>query len=180
MKPHVSAVAASSTHGFSKAPVMRITLVAGFGVHGDAHFGATVQHRSRVARDPTQPNLRQVHLLQSELFDELARRGFRVQAGDLGENITTTSVDLLGLAAGTLLQIGALAVVRMTGLRNPCNQIDLFQKGVLAATLDRDADGNLVRKAGVMGVVVTGGDVAPGDDIVIVPPLGVIQPLVCV
>ena len=180
MKPYVSGVAMSGAHGFSKAPVMKITLLAGLGVSGDAHFGATVQHRSRVARDPTQPNLRQVHLLQAELFADLAAQGFNVQPGDLGENITTTGIDLLGLAEGTLLQIGAQAVVQVTGLRNPCSQIDAFQKGLMQATLDRDAQGNLVRKAGVMGVVVTGGDIAPGDGIEIVPPTGPLLRLSCV
>jgi MOSC domain-containing protein YiiM len=146
-------------------------LVAGLGVEGDAHLGRTVQHRSRVARDPTQPNLRQVHLIHGELHDELRALGFEVGPGDLGENVTTRGVDLLGLPAGTRLRLGDEAVVEVTGLRNPCAQLDRFQDGLLAAVLDRDGDGELVRKAGVMGVVVTGGAVRPGDPIAVeVPP----------
>ncbi|ROZ77164.1 MOSC domain-containing protein [Ramlibacter sp. WS9] len=139
-------------------------LVQGLGVQGDAHLGETVKHRSRVARDSTQPNLRQVHLLHAELFDELMAAGFAVWPGDLGENITTRGLDLLGLSAGTCLHIGK-AVIEVTGLRNPCSQIDRFQKGLMAAVLDRDAQGQLVRKAGVMGVVLAGGEVRAGDPI---------------
>ncbi len=180
MNPRVIAICRSATHRFSKQTQPRITLVAGLGVDGDTHSGATVQHRSRVARDPTQPNLRQVHLLHTELFAKLAQRGFHVAPGDLGENITTMGVDLLGLGEGTLLHIGAKAVVRITGLRNPCKQIDTFQQGLMAATLARDGHGNVVRKAGVMAVVETGGDVVVGDPIVILPPPGPPRPLVCV
>ncbi|MDB5871312.1 MAG: hypothetical protein JWQ07_754 [Ramlibacter sp.] len=144
-------------------------LVEGLGVQGDAHHGRTVKHRSRVARDPTQPNLRQVHLLHAELFDELIAAGFAVWPGDLGENVTTRGIDLLALSTGTRLEIGN-AVVEITGLRNPCSQIDRFQQGLTAAVLDRDAQGRLVRKAGVMGVVVTGGEVKAGDPIRAVPP----------
>ena len=180
MKPHVSSVGLSRTHQFSKMPGAKITLVEGLGVQGDAHFGATVKHRSRVARDPSQPNLRQVHLLHTELFSELSEKGFAVNAGDLGENITTVGIDLLGLFESTVLHIGATAQVRITGLRNPCSQIDGFHKGLMAATLDRDADGHLVRKAGVMSVVIRGGEVATGDTIEIVPPAGRLRPLVCV
>jgi MOSC domain-containing protein YiiM len=86
-----------------------------------------------------------------------------VQPGDLGENITTSGLDLLALPAGTRLHLGASAVVEITGLRNPCIQIDHFQKGLMAATLDRDADGNLIRKAGIMSIVIADGDVRPGD-----------------
>lgn len=180
MAADVIAVALSGRHGFSKTPAQEITLVEGLGVAGDAHAGVTVRHRSRVARDPSQPNLRQVHLIHAELFDELAALGFTIRPGDLGDNITTRGVDLLGLAEGTLLRIGAQAVVRVTGLRNPCVQIDHFQKGLMAATLGRDANGELIRKAGVMGVVVTGGVVRAGDTIVADAPTGVHRPLVCV
>ena len=131
----------------------------------DAHFGDTVKHRSRVARDPTQPNLRQVHLMHTELFDELRELGFSVIPGQLGENITTKSVDLLSLPKGTLLRVGESAVVAVTGLRNPCMQIDLFQKGLMNAVLARDDEGQLVRKAGVMGVVINSGEVKVGDGI---------------
>jgi MOSC domain-containing protein YiiM len=157
-------------HHFSKRPVDAIRLLEGLGVEGDAHCGVTVQHRSRVAQDPTQPNLRQVHLMHVELFDELRAKGFEVAPGDLGENIVTRGIALLDLPVGTELQIGASAVVRLTGLRNPCAQIDQFQRGLMAAVLDRDADGRLVRKAGVMSIVLCGGVVRPDDAIVVTLP----------
>jgi len=165
MPARVLAVHRSSSHSFSKFAEEAITLVAGLGVEGDAHAGRTVKHRSRVARDPQAPNLRQVHLLHAELFDELVGRDFAVFPGDMGENVTTAGVDLLALPTGTRLRLGANAVVQLTGLRNPCAQIDRFQPGLTAAVLDRDASGELVRKAGVMGVVLTGGEVRPGDPI---------------
>jgi MOSC domain-containing protein YiiM len=168
----VIAVALDGGHHFSKQPAFEIRLVMGRGVAGDAHFGETVKHRSRVAKDPTQPNLRQVHLLQAELFDEVGAQGFRVQPGEMGENVTTRGIDLLALPEGTRLQLGAVAVVEITGLRNPCVQIDRFQPGLMQATLDRDAAGNLIRKAGVMAVVITGGDVRPGDAIAVTFPAG--------
>jgi hypothetical protein len=161
----VLSVNASRIHSFSKEPVPLVALVAGHGVRGDAHFGVTVKHRSRVARDPFQPNLRQVHLIHSELFEELAGRGFHLEPGELGENITTAGIDLLGLPLGALLRLGHSAVVRITGLRNPCSQLDTFRRGLMAAVLDRTPEGKLVRKAGVMGVVVTGGEVRAGDGI---------------
>ena len=161
----VEAVSQSSRHRFSKQPRMWIRLLAGLGVEGDAHLGTTVRHRSRVARDPTQPNLRQVHLLHRELLHALEAQGFAIGPGDIGENILTRNLDLLGLPTGTLLRIGQTAEVRVTGLRNPCLQLDRFRPGLMAATLDRDAAGNLIRKAGVMAVVVTGGEVRPGDPI---------------
>jgi MOSC domain-containing protein YiiM len=166
----VRAVHASRDHSFSKYAEEGITLVAGLGVQGDAHAGATVKHRSRVRRDPTQPNLRQVHLIHAELFDELLAKGFAVWPGELGENVTTEGVDLLALSAGTRLRLGADAVVELTGLRNPCAQIDRFQAGLTAAVLDRAADGSLVRKAGVMAIVLHGGPVRPGDAIAIEAP----------
>ncbi|MBI5256541.1 MAG: MOSC domain-containing protein [Burkholderiales bacterium] len=166
----VLAVAASPAHGFSKPAQACIELLAGLGVAGDAHCGRTVQHRSRVAQDPTQPNLRQVHLLQAELFDALAPRGHRLSPGDIGENITTRGIDLLALPVDTLLHIGAQAVLRLTGLRNPCAQLDGFQPGLMAAVLGRTPDGRLVRKAGVMAVVLAGGRVQPGDTIGLVLP----------
>lgn len=177
MPGFVEAVSQSGTHRFSKTPRMWIRLLPGLGVEGDAHAGATVKHRSRVARDPTQPNLRQVHLLHRELFAELATQGFVIGPGDIGENILTRDVDLLGLATGTVLRIGDGAELRITGLRNPCVQLDRFRPGLMAATLDRDASGGLIRKAGVMAVVLTGGEVRPGNAIVIVPPPGPPRPL---
>src|SRR5919109_1361635 len=158
---------------FSKSPDVWIRLVAGLGVEGDAHMGETVKHRSRVARDPTQPNLRQVHLIHAELHDELAAAGLVVAAGQMGENVTTRGVDLLGLPTGARLHLGETAVVEVTGLRNPCAQLDKIQKGLMAATLDRDAAGELVRKAGVMAVVVAGGEVRPGDRVAVELPAGV-------
>jgi MOSC domain-containing protein YiiM len=177
MSPHVLAVHLSPGHHFSKQAAPSITLLAGLGVQGDAHCGALVKHRSRVLRDPTQPNLRQVHLLQSELFEALAGRGHAVRPGDVGENITTRGIDLLALPTDTELQIGPEAVVCITGLRNPCAQIDRFQSGLMAAVLDRTAQGELVRKAGVMAVVLRGGVVAPQDRIQIRLPAGPHAPL---
>jgi MOSC domain-containing protein YiiM len=170
--PVVLAVSRSGSHSFSKPTANAIRLIAGLGVEGDAHQGETVKHRSRVARDPNQPNLRQVHLIHAELHDELRAAGFTVAPGDMGENVTTSGVDLLGLPTGTRLRLGHSAVVEITGLRNPCAQLDGFQDGLMAAVLDRDAEGNLVRKAGVMAVVLSGGDVRPGDPIGIeLPPI---------
>ena len=161
----VTAVSCSGTHSFTKPNAGSIRLVAGLGVEGDAHQGATVKHRSRVARDPTVPNLRQVHLMHAELFDELREAGFTVSAGQMGENVTTSGVDLLGLPTGARLHLGGEAVLEVTGLRNPCRQLDKFQSGLMAATLARDADGNLIRKAGIMAVVLEGGEVREGDSI---------------
>src|SRR5438309_6391009 len=163
----VAAVSLRAGHHFSKTPSLGIRLLRGLGVAGDAHMGETVKHRSRVRKDPTQPNLRQVHLIHAELFDELRAKGFAVKPGELGENVTTSGVDLLALPTGTRLHLGASAVVEITGLRNPCVQIEKFQSGLLAATLDKDSNGNLVRKAGVMSIVIRGGDVRPGDTITI-------------
>jgi MOSC domain-containing protein YiiM len=162
-----SVIAVSLRHGhhFSKTPSLSIRLLTGLGVAGDAHMGETVKHRSRVRKDPTQPNLRQVHLIHAELFDELRGKGFAVRPSDLGENVTTSGIDLLALPTDTRLHIGATAVVAVTGLRNPCVQIDGFQKGLMAATLDKDAGGNLIRKAGIMSIVLADGDVRPGDAI---------------
>jgi MOSC domain-containing protein YiiM len=144
---------------------MWIRLLAGLGVEGDAHLGTTVKHRSRVARDPTQPNLRQVHLLHCELLQELERQGFMIGPGDIGENILTRGLDLLALPTDTILRIGGTAEIKVTGLRNPCIQLNRFRPGLMAATLARDRAGNLIRKAGIMAVVLTGGEVRPGDPI---------------
>lgn len=176
-EPRVLAVHASDVHGFSKFAEPSVHLLAGLGVEGDAHAGRTVQHRSRVARNASAPNLRQVHLLHAELFDELVEAGFAVFPGDLGENVTTRGIDLLALPTGARLRLGAQAVVELTGLRNPCSQLDRFQKGLMAATLSRDADGGLVRKAGVMAIVVSGGEVCAGDTIDIELPAGEPRPL---
>lgn len=170
-QPVVVAVSRSASHTFSKPNAASIRLVAGLGVEGDAHAGETVKHRSRVARDSSQPNLRQVHLVHAELIEELRESGFRVAPGDMGENVTTSGIDLLGLPTGARLQLGASAVIEVTGLRNPCAQLDAFQDGLMAAVLDRDSEGNLVRKAGIMAVVISGGEVRPGDRIAVeLPP----------
>ena len=169
--PRVIAVSRSPQHTFSKASCEAITLLQGLGVEGDAHLGRTVKHRSRVKTDPDQPNLRQVHLIGYELLETLRQQGFRVGPGVMGENVTTAGVDLLGLPRGTRLRLGACAVVEITGLRNPCAQLDNFQDGLMNAVLERTASGGIVRKAGIMGVVVEGGRVSPRDPIsVILPP----------
>jgi MOSC domain-containing protein YiiM len=173
----VVAVSRSAAHTMAKRNEDGIRLVAGLGVEGDAHLGETVQHRSRVARDPTAPNLRQVHLIHEELHDELRAAGLPVSAGEMGENVLTRGVDLLGLPAGALLRLGDDAVVEVTGLRNPCAQLDGIQPGLMAATLARDEQGSLVRKAGVMGVVLAGGVIRPGDPIQVELPSGEHRPL---
>lgn len=173
----VAAVSRSATHTFSKQNQESIQLLTGLGVAEDAHQGVTVQHRSRVAVDPTQPNLRQVHLIHTELITELRAAGFHVAAGQMGENITTQGIDLLALPTGTQLRLGETAVVEVTGLRNPCKQLDHFQPGLMKAVLDHDADGKLIRKAGIMGIVLADGEVRPGDPIRITLPATPHQPL---
>lgn len=173
----MTSVSLNAGHAFSKPERTSIRLLAGLGVAGDAHAGRTVQHRSRAARDPTAPNLRQVHLIQAELHDELNARGFGVPPGGMGENITTRGVDLLALSEGTRLAIGRDAVLEVTGLRNPCTQLDGFRPGLMRAVLDRDAEGGLVRKAGVMAIVLDGGVIRPGDPIAVRPPSGPHRPL---
>ncbi|SHL46474.1 MOSC domain-containing protein [Actinacidiphila paucisporea] len=161
----VTAVSSDTDHRFSKANRPAIRLLAGLGVEGDAHLGATVQHLSRIAQDPTQPNLRQVHLIHAELFDELREAGYAVAPGDLGENVTTRGIDLLALPAGTRLRLGPDAVVEVTGLRNPCRQIDRFRTGLLKQVVGHDESGAVVRKAGVMAVVLAPGTLHPGDTV---------------
>jgi MOSC domain-containing protein YiiM len=175
--PHVVAVSMSATHSFSKQNAPHIHLIAGEGVAGDAHCGTTVKHRSRVKQNPDQPNLRQVHLMHSELHDELREQGFAISPGQMGENITTSGVPLIALPTGTRLQLGAEAVVELTGLRNPCAQLDTFQKGLTAAVVEKDKDGNIHRKSGVMAIVVVGGDVHVGDKIQVILPPEPHQPL---
>ena len=162
----VVAVSRYATHRLGKDLVDHIMLHAGLGVEGDAHRGETVKHRSRVAKDPTRPNLRQVHLIHTELFEELAAKGFAISPGMMGENIATRGVDLLGLPAKTRLRIGE-ATIELTGLRNPCSQLETMMPGLMKACLDHAPDGTLIRKAGVMGIVVTGGVIRPNDGIVI-------------
>lgn len=184
----VIAVCRDGLHRFSKAPVDRITLIEGLGVEGDAHAGTRVQHRSRVRRNPDQPNLRQVHLLHREPFDDARDQGYVLSPGDLGENILTEGLDILSLPEGTVLEIGDTAVVRLTGLRNPCRQINDFRPGLLKVVLAREngtprdepapstaspqaQSTPLIRKAGVMSVVQRGGSVSAGDPITVkLPP----------
>ena len=163
--PVVLAVHRNAVHDPSKQTEPTIRLLAGLGVEGDAHAGERVQHRSRVRRDPTQPNLRQVHLLHDELLERLRGEQFRVDSGTLGENVTTRGLDLLALPTGTRLHLGAEAIVEVTGLRNPCNQLNGIQPGLLEAVIERRPDGSLVRKAGIMGIVLVGGEVRAGDAI---------------
>ncbi|WP_338467627.1 MOSC domain-containing protein [Novosphingobium sp. ZN18A2] len=175
--PRVEAVSRDAGHRFSKPGAAEIHLLEGLGVEGDAHLGKTVQHLSRKAKDPDFPNLRQVHLIHAELFDELAGRGFAVKPGQLGENVTTRGIDLLSLPQGTRLRLGQEAIVEVTGLRNPCRQIDEFQAGLLAETIEKRSDGTLLRKTGVMSVVLSGGAVRPGDAITVELPDGPHRPL---
>jgi MOSC domain-containing protein YiiM len=177
MVARVTAVSRSATHTMSKPNEGSLRLLAGLGVEGDAHLGETVKHRSRVRRDPTRPNLRQVHLIHAELHDELRAAGFEIEPGQMGENVTTRGLDVLVLPAGTQLHLGDAAVVEITGLRNPCAQLDGIAEGLMAATLDRDEQGNLVRKAGVMSVVLAAGEVRPGDPIRIELPAEPHRPL---
>ena len=167
----VISVARDEAHRFSKRPVERIRLIAGLGVEGDAHAGIKVQHRSRVAVNPDQPNLRQVHLIAAEAIAEWQAQGFAVTPGAMGENLTTSGLDLLALPRGTRLRIGSSAVIEITGLRNPCQQIEDFQPGLLSAVLEKDSEGRLLRKAGIMAIVLTGGEAAAGDVITVeLPP----------
>lgn len=162
-KAKIVAVSLSPKHNFSKENKEVINLIKGFGVEGDAHAGESVKHRSRFVKDRFIPNLRQVHLIHKELFDELADKGFQVNSGELGENITTENIDLLSLPKDTILKIGENAEIQITGLRNPCKQIDKFQDGLMQAVLDKDENGELVRKAGIMAIVIKNGEVKVGD-----------------
>jgi len=173
----VTAVSRSTSHTFSKTNEPTIRLVAGLGVEGDAHMGDKVKHRHHVLINPDAPNLRQVHLMHEELFDELCAQGFNVQPGAIGENVTTRGVDLLALPKGARLRLGTEAVIEVTGLRNPCRQIEAFAKGLLTAVLGRDTEGHLIRKAGVMAIVIKGGAVQAGDVIAVELPAGEQRPL---
>jgi MOSC domain-containing protein YiiM len=173
----VVAVGCSGTHSMSKPARESIKLLTNLGVEGDTHLGKTVKHRSRVARNPNEPNRRQVHLIHAELHEELRASGFVLAPGEMGENITTSGIDLLGLPRGTRLHLGDAAIIEVTGLRNPCHQLDKLRPGLMAATLDRDAEGNLIRKAGVMAIVIEGGIVRSGDRIAVELPAAPHQPL---
>lgn len=168
----IVAVSRKFAHGIAKPNVDTLRLIEGHGVEDDAHFGTTVQHRSRVAQNPDQPNLRQVHLMHAELFDVLAAQGFTVAPGDMGENITTRGIDLLALPTGTELVLGDKARLRVTGLRNPCKQLNGHAPGLMDAVLGKDDEGNLIRKAGIMAIVLEGGDLRAGDAIAVHLPEG--------
>jgi len=176
MTGYVSAVAMSPTHTMSKQVRDRIMLIEGFGVEGDAHMGSTVKHRSRLARDPTAPNLRQVHLIHGELFDELRAKGFDIAPGQMGENITTRGIDLLALPRGTHLNFGA-AVIEVTGLRNPCAQLDGIHPGLMEAVLERHPERDLIRKAGIMAIVIKSGEVRVENKIRVTIPASNHDPL---
>ena len=176
-KSQIRALSKSEKYTFHKYNCEQIKLLKGLGVEGDIHMGKTVKHRSRVARDPSQPNLRQVHLIHSELLEELKEKGFIVKPGELGENITTEGIDLLGLSRGTILEMGETAKIEITGLRNPCKQLNTFQPGLLKEVLDKDEEGNLIRKSGIMGIVLEGGVVNVNDKITIKIPDGPHIPL---
>ena len=173
----IASLSKSAEHQFSKQPADWLDLIAGEGVLGDAHRGTTVKHRSRVALDPSQPNLRQLHLIAAELLDELGREGFALEPGDLGENVLTRGLDLMTLPRGTLLRIGPDAQLELTGLRNPCGQIEAFRPGLLAKVAWRSDDGAIVRKAGVMAIVTAGGRILQGDPIAVTLPPHPHEPL---
>ncbi|MEH6452863.1 MAG: MOSC domain-containing protein [Psychromonas sp.] len=170
MNSTVVVVSSSKTHSFSKLNQASINLIEGIGVQGDAHAGKSIKHIYLAKKDPSRPNIRQIHLIQSELFEELAEQGFDVEAGQLGENVTTQGLDLLSLPTGTQLKIGENAVIELTALRNPCVQIHNFKKGLLKAVMGKDDDGKVVRKVGVMGIVAAGGEVKPNDVIEVIFP----------
>jgi len=175
--PLVTGLAVAPRHRFSKEPVTEVRMVAGHGVEGDAHAGATVQHRSRKRWRPREPNLRQVHLLAAELLEELRGKGYDVAPGRLGENVTTSGVDLLALPTGTVLRLGDEAEVEVTGLRNPCVQIDRYSEGLMAEVVGRDGAGEVVRRAGVMGIVLRSGTVRVDDPLAVVLPAAPHHPL---
>lgn len=176
-KGKIIALSKSATHTMQKYNEESIQLLKGLGVEGDAHMGETVKHRSRVAKDPTKPNLRQVHLIHRELHEELSTQGFNVLPGQMGENITTEGIALLDLPRNTILCIGETAQLQVTGLRNPCHQLNGIQEGLLKAVVDKDEEGNIVRKAGIMTIVLEGGEINVGDEILVQLPTGPFEKL---
>jgi MOSC domain-containing protein YiiM len=177
LSPFVISVGLSGRHVFSKAPRDSIALIANFGVKGDAHAGVTTQHVFLRKKNAALPNLCQVHLISAELLNELRVKGFDVGAGDLGENVTTSGIDLLALSTGARLRLGEAAIVEVTGARTPCVQMNRFKKGLMQATLEKDAHGKMVRKAGIMSTVLASGEVRAGDKIAVEHPKGPYRPL---
>ena len=102
-----------------------------------------------------------------EILSELNDKGFSVIPGELGENITTQGIDLLSLPQGCQLHIGKTTIIELTALRNPCVQIENFQTGMLKEVISKDKQGKIMRKLGMMGVVLSGGHVQPNDEITI-------------
>jgi len=155
-------VNSDDAYRFSKIARQSVRLVEGHGIEGDAHAGRFVKHRYQAKKEPLTPNRRQVHLIQSELFEEMRGFGFIIEPGDLGENVTTVGIDLLALPLGAQLHLGESAVVELTGLRMPCGLIDKFQTGLKRSMIVRTPRGVTFR-AGVLGIVTSSGDVRPGD-----------------
>jgi len=173
----VIAVASDSAHNFSKITKPAITLIAGFGVEGDAHAGKTVQHLWDKKKTPDAPNLRQVHLVHEEIFAELAEQGFTVGPGDIGENIVTRGIDLLSLPLGTHLEFESGALVELTGLRDPCRKLNKIQDGLIHKFVYKNDEGKRSVKSGVMSIVLMGGEIRPEDEITVKLPDGPHQPL---
>lgn len=167
----VESVHRSESHDFTKATVEEVVLVAGVGIEGDAHAGATVQHVSRKKKDADRPNLRQVHLVSAELHEELVADGFDLDHGGFGENLVTRGIALGDLPVGTTLALGDDAIIVLTGLRDPCAQIDRHREGLRAAVAFDPGEGPKLFRDGAMAMVVRGGVVRTGDPIgVALPP----------
>jgi len=163
----VHSLSSSAQHSFSKHTTHQVEVIKGIGIKGDAHAGVKVKHRSRVAKDPNQPNLRQIHLIHLELLKELVAKGYTVNPGDLGENITTEGISILNLPKDTILKIGENVAIQITGLRNPCHQIDKFQKGLLKEVVGKNDAGDIIRMAGIMAIVLEGGMIKVNDEILV-------------
>ena len=135
-------------------------------MEGDAHAGPFVRHRHLARRHPKMPNLRQVHLIPSELFQALRADGYELRPGDLGENILTAGLDLEALPLGTILKLGAEAAIELTGLRTPCVLIDRFKPGLKRRMLVEEY-GRPRFRCGVMAVVRSSGRISTGDAIAV-------------
>jgi len=160
----VVGLARDGRNGFSKSAMDTICLIQGQGVEGDAHSGPFVRHRYLARRQPRLPNLRQVHLIPSELFEALRNAGYDLHPGDLGDNIATAGLDLETLPMGALLDLGSEACIELTGLRTPCVLIDRFRTGLKRQMVCSEPVAPRFR-CGVMSIVRTGGRLAVGDPI---------------